>query len=96
MLPVSLDCPFLIAPSVFSNLYYTMHDLCTTHIFVLFHRSLCFVNILISIITLVLFMHRRIKRLKPNYLVEQFNLSLKRVNSFPIKHDLLHYKINSA
>jgi len=28
MLPVSLDCPFLIAPSVFSNVYlnYTMNE----------------------------------------------------------------------
>ena len=25
MLPVSLDCPFLIAPSVFSNIYFRIH-----------------------------------------------------------------------
>jgi hypothetical protein len=25
MLPVSLDCPFLIAPSVFSNIYLITH-----------------------------------------------------------------------
>jgi hypothetical protein len=24
MFPVSLDCPFLIAPSVFSNVYFTL------------------------------------------------------------------------
>jgi hypothetical protein len=27
MLPVSLDCPFLIAPSVFSNVYLLLRDM---------------------------------------------------------------------
>ena len=31
MLPISLDCPFLIAPSVFSNIYLSIYDIHTCH-----------------------------------------------------------------
>jgi hypothetical protein len=30
-LPVSLDCPFLIAPSVFSNVYLVYHEQLNLH-----------------------------------------------------------------
>ena len=40
MLPVSLDCPILIAPSIFSNVYYLEFPKETKCIFVTFFNKL--------------------------------------------------------
>jgi hypothetical protein len=36
MLPVSLDCPFLIATSVFSKVYLLQYELLTTKMYIIF------------------------------------------------------------
>ena len=49
MLPVSLDCPILIAPSVFSNVYFHPKGI---YIYIYIHT--CFLDVLLWIGTLTL------------------------------------------